>query len=158
MEASEIISLIASCVSIFALVPMAITFIVWLCNLTHKRTIKPTIQLQQPQIIQGHGELIANMDISFRNLSNRTFYISNIYISLNNKRIELWERTQAYNNRFVPHYPLKVEPYQPIALYCATFTKYSFVYPDEITLCVEIGKHKYDYRIKPTILPPKVRK
>lgn len=158
MNVDEIVSLIASCVSIFALVPMAITFIIWLCNLTCKRTIRPQITLQQPQIVQGHGELIANIDISFRNLSNRTFYISDIYISDNGKRIELWERLQAYNNKFVAHYPLKVEPYQPITLLCATFTKYGFSFPEQIMLCIEIGKHKYDYCIKPTILQPKNQK
>lgn len=155
MKIDEIVSLIASCISIFTLVPMAIAFVVWLRNLTCKKTINPLITLQQPQVVSGHGELIANIDISFRNLSNRTFYISDIYISDNGKRIELWERLQAYSNKYATHYPLKVEPYQPITLLCATFTKYGFTFPQQIMLCIEIGKHKYNYCITPTIVPPK---
>lgn len=148
----EIFSFIASIVSILAFGSVIISAIIWLCNLTRKTTIKPTIDLVPPTNKVINGLLVCDMDICFRNLSNRTFYISDIYLKPKGKRLELFKRIESRNGNFLSFAPLKVEPYEPIFLYCSTFVKHGFEFGNKITLYITIGKKTHKYDITPRIV------
>lgn len=148
----EIFAFIASIVSILAFGSVIISVIIWLCNLTRKNTIKPTIDLGSPTTNAINGLLVWDMDICFRNLSNRTFYISDIYLEPKGKRLELFKRPEAHKGNFLSFAPLKVEPYEPICLHCSAFVKYGFEFGNKIALFVTIGKKTCKYDIAPNIV------
>ena len=153
MDAQEIISLIADIVSILAFGTVVVSGIIWLYNLTRKGTIKPNVILKQPTFLQGSSHYISDIDIGFRNLSNRTFYIADISLNINGKRLELFKRQEAHHLNYLTFAPIKVEPYEPINLLCSVFVLCGFEFKGKLDLRVTIGKKIFSYLITPKILP-----
>ncbi len=153
MNAVDIMSIIASSISIVTFITLLFSIVSWICNLTRKNTINPNINLIPPHFVKGHGKYIADIDIFFYNKSNRTFYIRDIYIQCNKKRIEIYKRQEAYERVFLQIFPIKVEPYQPITLAGACYVLSSFSFPNQIELKITIGKRTLTYPITPHLLP-----
>ena len=153
MDTKEVITLIADIVSILAFGTVIVSGIIWLYNLTRKGTIKPTIALTKPAFIRGSNRYISDIDVCFRNLSNRTFYIADIWLNINGKRLELFKRQEAHHLNYLTFAPIKVEPYEPINLLCSVFVLCGFEFKGKLDLRVTIGKKTFSYLITPKILP-----